>query len=431
MDADETVTVEERQTDRWYGVGVLALLGLGVGVITGTAGPLLASGFGLAFAGYGTVTSPPPVQLSVERTVEDRSPEPGDSVRVTVTVTNDSDRMMPDVRLIDGVPSRLGVAAGTPRHGAVLRPGGSTTFSYAVRAERGDFKFDGLTVLARDVSGATERVAVVGERSSLRCVPQLPTDPPAFPLRAKTSQYTGRFPGDAGGPGVEFYATREYRNGDPLSRVDWNRTARTGELTTVKFRVERTVRVSLVFDTRRSAHLAPTPHELSAVERAVDGGTTAYASLTKAGHDVSIGAFAPVGCWLRPGRGDQHRMEARQLLATHPALSPTPPGDDTNIYQSTQRLKGRLTADAQVVLFSPLHDDLIMDTVIRLDAHGYAATVISPDPTATDTTGHTFARVQRRLRIADLRSRGIPVIDWRPDEDLGHAIARTRRRWSA
>ena len=429
-ETDATETVQERQTARWYGVGMLALLGLSVGVITGTAGPLLASGFGLVFAGYGALTSPPPVQVTVDRTIEELSPEPGDVVRVTVTVTNDAERTMPDVRLVDGVPSRLGVAAGTPRHGAVLRPGESTTFSYAVRAERGDFRFDGLTVLARDVSGATERAAVVGERSSLRCVPRLPTDPPSFPVRPKTSQYTGRFPSDAGGPGVEFHATREYRPGDPLSRVDWNRTARTGELTTVQFRVERTVRVALVFDTRRSAHLAPSSHESSAVERAVDGGATAYAALTGAGHDVGIGAIAPVDCWLPPGSGDQHRVEARSLLATHSALSPTPPGSDTNIYQATQRLKGRLTADAQVVVFSPLHDDLIMDTVVRLDAHGYAATVVSPDATARDTTGHTVARIDRRLRVADLRSRGIPVIDGQPDEDLGHAIARTQERWS-
>lgn len=427
---DGTATADERQTERWYGVATLALLGLGVGVITGTAAPLLAGGFGLAFAGYGAMTSPPPVRLSVERTIGNPSPEPGETVAVTVTVTNDGDRTMPDVRLIDGVPRRLGVADGSPRHGAVLRPGESTTFSYAVRAERGAFEFDGLTVLARDVSGATERVAVLGERSSLACVPRLPTDPPAVPLRSKTSQYTGNFPGDVGGSGIEFHATREYRTGDPLSRVDWNRTARTGELTTVEFRVERTVRVALVFDARQSAHLAPSPEDPSAVERSVDAGATVYASLTGAGHDVGAGALAPVDCWLPPGRGDQHRVEARRFFATHEALSPTPPAADTNIYQATQRLKGRLSADAQVVLFTPLHDDLVMDTVVRLDAHGYAATVISPDPTAIDTPGHAFARVERRLRIADLRSKGIPVVDWRPDEDVGHALARTQRRWS-
>ncbi|MCU4801187.1 DUF58 domain-containing protein [Halobacteria archaeon HArc-gm2] len=430
VESGDTVTVEEHPTERWYGVGMLALLGLGVGVLTDTAAPLLASGFGLAFAGYGALKSPPPLDLTVERTIGDPTPEPGDYVEVTVTVTNDGERSVPDLRLIDGVPDRLGVVEETPRHGAVLGPGDSTTFAYAVRAERGAFEFDGLTAVARDVSGATERVAVVGERSSLRCVARFPTDPPPFPLRAQTVQHTGRYPGDAGGAGLEFYATREYRRGDPLSRVDWNRTARTGDLTTVDFRVEQTVRVALVFDTRRSAHLAPSPHEPSAVERAVAGGTTAYASLTRAGHDVGLGAVAPVDCWLAPGQGDTHREEARHFLATHPVLSPTPPADDTNVYRATQRLKRRLTAETQVVLFSPLHDDLLADTVVRLDAHGYAVVVVSPDPTAIDTTGHLVARGERRMRIADLRSRGIPVIDWHPDEDLGHALVRTRRRWS-
>jgi len=37
VDAGDTVTVEEHRTERWYGIGMLALLGLGVGVLTDTA----------------------------------------------------------------------------------------------------------------------------------------------------------------------------------------------------------------------------------------------------------------------------------------------------------------------------------------------------------------------------------------------------------
>lgn len=201
-------------------------------------------------------------------------------------------------------------------------------------------------------------------------------------------------------------------------------------MTTVEFRVERTVRVCLVFDVRAAAHRAPAAHEPSAVERSVDAGITAYASLTAEGHDVGIATIGPTDCWLPPGSGDRHRTAARHLFATNPALSPLPHDDETDIYQATQRLKGRLPADAQVLLFAPLCDDRMLATAVRLDAYGFAVTVISPDPTTDETTGGVYERVQRRLRIADLRARAIPVVDWAADDDLGTAIAATARRWS-
>jgi len=203
--------------------------------------------------------------------------------------------------------------------------------------------------------------------------------------------------------GVEFYATREYRRGDPLSRVDWKRTARTGDLTTVDFRVERTVRVALVFDTRRSAHLAPSPHEPSAVERLCrrrDDGLR----LADAGRPRRRRRRRRTGRVLaRAGPGRHSPRGSAPLPGDSSALSPTPPADDTNVYRATQRLKRRLTAETQVVLFSPLHDDLLADTVAR------------PTPTATPlsssartppqrTQPATWSRGERRLRIADLRS---------------------------
>jgi len=55
-------------------------------------------------------------------------------------------------------------------------------------------------------------------------------------------------------------------------------------------------------------------------------------------------------------------------------------------------------------------------------------TVLSPDPTADRTAGHRLARVARGLRLRELRSRGIPVIDWAVDEPVDVALARSNRR---
>jgi len=422
----EPGTVEDRQTRRWYGVTVFALLALGMGVLTRQPGLLLTSAFGIAFAGYGQLTSPPPVDLDVERTISDRTPEADDTVEVTVTVRNTSDRLMPDLRLLDGVPPKMTVAEGSPRHATALRPGGETTFSYSLRTRRGSHEFEPATVMTRDASGATERLGSVASPSAIDCEPTLPTRTVEFPLRSQTTRHTGRFPADAGGPGVEFYATREYQTGDPLSRVDWKRTARTGDLTTVQYRVERSVSVLLVVDARREAYSGPDPYAPTAVEAAIDAARHAYVSLTGEGHNVGITTLSPDDCWLAPGHGDDHRVQARELLATHPALSPSAPEDDTNIYAAVQRLKQRAPTDAQVVLFSPLTDDLVVDSAIRLDAHGHKTTVVTPDPTAHDTAGHQLASARRANRLADLRQRGLPVIDWDGRDAFDRVLARSK-----
>ncbi len=422
--------VTERQTRRWYGVTVVALLTLGLGVLTSQPGLLLASAFGVAFAGYGQLTTPPEMDVAVERSLSDADPDEGDEVTVTVTVRNDGDRAMVDLRLVDGVPPGLVVTEGTQRHGMALRPGEASTYSYVVTAHRGDHVFQPTTVIARDASGATERVTSVATETAVTCEPTLPTTTLEFPLRAQTSQHTGRFPADAGGPGVEFYATREYRPGDPLSRIDWNRTARTREFTTVEYRVERTVTVVLLVDARAEAYRASAPHERSAVERSVEAAREAYVSLTAEGHDVGVSALSPTDCWLSPGKGPDHRVRATKLFGTHPAVSPVPHTEETNIYASIQTLKSRLPGDAQVVLFSPLCDDLVVDSIVRLDAYGHLTTVVSPDPTTDDTAGHRVARARRSLRIADLRRRAIPVVDWDADEEFERAVAGSRRRWS-
>jgi len=59
--------------------------------------------------------------------------------------------------------------------------------------------------------------------------------------------------------GLEFHATRNYQSGDPVSRIDWRRFAKTNELTTVQYREEQAVRTVLVVDARPVTRVTPTP----------------------------------------------------------------------------------------------------------------------------------------------------------------------------
>jgi uncharacterized protein (DUF58 family) len=422
----------DRETGRWRGVGSIALLGLAGGILANQPALVLVAVVGVAFAAYATTgASPPADAVELERQVSDADPAPGDEVVVGVTVRNVSDRTLPDVRVVDGVPPTLSVPDGTPAHATALRPGESTTFTYPLRAARGQHAFEPASVLLRDWSGAVERELELEATAPtpLHCEPQLSLGE-SFPLRALTSGHVGQVRTDVGGSGMEFHSVREYRSGDPSNRIDWKRAARTGEFATFQFHEERSATVVLLVDAREETYVAPETDQPPAVDHSVEAAGEVFTALLAAGDKVGIAAFAPRTCWLPPGAGSGHRARAQQLLATHPALSASRP--DRPFYAGVQlrRLRRRLPDHAQVVFFTPLVDDYPVSVVRRLDAYGHLVTVVSPNPTREGSPGETLAAIERSLRLSELRRAGIPVIDWQPADPLRTAIERAERRWS-
>ena len=446
-----------RPTNRWRGIGAVALVGIGSGVLATEPAALLAGAAGISFAAYARAAplAPGPSVLDgapdgdgddsipsdgsaeagtgedglvIERSLDPADPDPGETVAVTVTVTNGSDRPVPDVRVVDSVPEALSVTCGSPRHGAALRAGESATFEYEVGAGRGVHTFGPAAVITKDLTGSVEETRLVGPETTVTCRPTLRATTEPVPLRQQAARFAGRVETDTAGAGLEFYATREYRPGDALSRVDWNRRARTGELSTVEFRSEQAATVMVVVDAREPSYAAPEPDAPHALDRGVEAAGRVYGSLTATGNQVGVAAFPSATCWLAPGAGEEHERRVRELLATHPDLSPIPREDAMTVAAGRSRLRRRLSAGTQVVFVSPLCDRRGADLARWLDEYGYPVTVLSPDPTADRTAGHRLARVARGLRLRDLRGRGIPVIDWAADEPVDVALARSNRR---
>ena len=427
---DDGAANESRPTGRWRGVSAVALVCVGVGALSGRPAVALAGVVGVGFAAYARLRALPPGPVTVERSVATTRPAPGEEVVVTVTVRNEGDRPLADVRLVDGAPAALSVADGSPRHGTALRADEATTFSYTLAARRGVHEFGPTLVVGRDLAGSTERTWRVSAPATptLTCVPPLRTLAGPVPLRERASAYVGQVETPRGGEGVEFAATREYRPGDAPSRIDWNRRARTGELTTVEYREERAATVLCLVDARREAYVSPAPRDQHAVDRSVDAAGGLFATLAAAGDRAGVAALSPAPCWLAPGAGADHRTAARELLATSPALSPLPTDRRTNLRRARDRFRGRLATGTQVVFLTPLVDDDASRFARQLDADGYPVTVVSPDPTSGRSPGTLLARVARALRVADLRTAGVPVVDWPADDAVDVALARYAER---
>ena len=427
-----------RATGRWRGVVAVALLFVAVGVLTDRPATLLVGVVGAGMAAYPRLSRPPTVELELERRLGDRRPESGEPVTVTTHVTNTGDRTLADCRIVDGVPAMLPVASGSPRHAAVLRPGETTEFSYAVATEPGRHQFDPATVVARDITGAHEVETSVAAGTEI----QVEDAVPELPVREQPAGHAGRLLTDEGGSGIEFHSVREYRPGDPMGRIDSKRWARTGELTTVEFREERPTSVCLLVDARPAAYRAEADGRPNAVAHCLAGVEQLVSALSDTRDAVGLAAFGRELCFRAPGVGTDHETALWQLLATHPAFDATPPGevrarggidgDDDDLDHQAALLRKQLGSDTQVVVLSPLADESVVETVHRLAAAGHTTTVISPNVTSDGSLGQRLARRERSLRLRALRGADVPVVDWDPATPLGTVLLdEGRRRWSA
>ncbi|MFB6151052.1 MAG: DUF58 domain-containing protein, partial [Haloarculaceae archaeon] len=426
----------ERRTRRWTGVAGLAILAVGVGTLDGLGGgrgSLVVAAAAVAGAvGYATLGRAPTVSLAVERRVEPERPDPGDRVDVTVTVTNEAGRWVPDLRLVDGVPPGLRVVDGSPRFATALRSGESVRFSYAVEATRGSHAFDPLYAVGRDLSGAVERERRVEAAASpvVECVPDLDADA-EVPVYPRAARRVGRVRTDVGGDGVEFHSVRAYRQGDPLNRVDWNHVAATGEFATLQFHEERAATVAVLVDARAAAYVTDRPEGPAVPDLQLAAADRLVSSLLSSGDSVGLAALSPDWCWLEPRGGGTQRARARRLLSTHPAFDAERPTDPFYGTPTQRRLRRELPDHAQLVVLSPLCDDRAVAFLLEFRARGYPVTVVSPDPTGGRTTGRRLAAVERAVRLSRLRRAGVRVVDWDGDRPLRAAVDAAAGRWSA
>lgn len=430
-----------RSTGRWRGIVTVSLLALAVGILAKRPSLLLVAAVGVAFVAYPRITSVPNPDLSVSRRVNPESADEGDIVDVHTTIRNEGEETLFDLRVIDGTPPMLSVCGGSPRCASALRPGGEVTLEYELRARPGRHQFQPTTLLCRDASGSIEIETAATAESPIECAARVPT----VPLRARSRHRTGPLVTNEGGSGLEFHTVEEYKRGDPASRIDWRRFARTGELTSVAFRTERLADVVICVDARPEAYRASAATEPHAVVHAVDAAGRIGDALFDANHRVGLAAFGSTACVLSPGSGRDHSDRFHRHLATDPALTLVPPpstrGADTrfsivsprksdansSLDCQLSRILTQIGSNTQVILLTPMCDEEASLIAHRFESVGTAVTVVSPDVTTDRTVGSRLVRLERDHRLTAVRNAGIPVVDWDPEESLGVALAAVER----
>ncbi|ELZ25635.1 hypothetical protein C475_09259 [Halosimplex carlsbadense 2-9-1] len=469
---------------RWRVGAVAAGALVALGLLYASPLLLAATAIPLGYVVYGAVSSvPTDAAVAVERSFDEATPPPGETVTVRLTVENVSEATLPDLRVVDGVPDDLAVVDGSARGSFVLRPGESATVAYDVVAKRGDFPFADPVVRLRSLGASrlvTETVPAAGEGelSSLDPVS-------AAPVGSTTPVSAGTHPTDSGGEGLEFHSTREYRPGDSISRIDWRRFAKSKELSTVSYREERAVRVVVAVDARPVGRVRPRAGAPTAASLGGYAAERIYETLVNGDVTTSVAAFGvdggassvPTGAgpipWVDGERADATAVartlfDAVQRVADDPGASaaestaastdgePAGPtladrtptageagatpdrgtagdraGPANRPDQATpdggadavEMLLSQFPATAQVVLVTPLADDWPVSLVRRLRRRGYPVVVLSPDATGGGSLGGRVAGHERGVRLADVSATGAAAVDWDRGDPVERSLA--------
>lgn len=424
-----------RLIEHWGPLVTAGLFGVALGLVTASRAPVVLGIVAIAYTVPKYVAQPPLPTLRVRRTVADDQPLPGDRVTVRIEVENIGDRTLPDLRVIDRPPSALTVTAGSPSILTALRPGETDEFTYEFRAKRGEFAFGEATLHTQGLGNVRQQKLTLDLETRISCHTLLEE----FELHEQAALRIGSVKTDEGGSGVEFHSTREYREGDPLKRVDWNHLAKANELTTITFREHRAATVTLVLDRRDAARVAPESTELDGVDLCVYAAERTFIDLHERGIDVGLVAIDEGLTSIETGSGAAKRARIQtQLRAATDRYAAALGADQvaagaalqTQDSTSPDDIQSYVPMNAQIIALSPLTDDYGFELIQQLRAFGTPVTLLSPDVIGDGSVGARLRRIQRESRLEAIRDTGTRVIDWSPDEAIETAVARATAHWN-
>jgi uncharacterized protein (DUF58 family) len=208
-------------------------------------------------------------RLSAEREFHRLTAEIGDTVAVNLTVRNHGWLPVPWVLLEDLLPSIKGQSRGIRRlrvkgkriQICTLRPAGQITLRYKLEMHmRGYYQVGPLLLESGDLFGLHRRYRVETEPEYLLVYPRV-VPLQGYDLSSRRPigevRMTHRLYEDP----TRISGVREYQNGDPLNRVHWRATARTGELHCKVYEPSTIAGVTILLDFHQAGyHAQGEPH---------------------------------------------------------------------------------------------------------------------------------------------------------------------------
>jgi uncharacterized protein (DUF58 family) len=241
---------------------------------------------------------------------------------------------------------------------------------------------------------------------------------------SRLPQRLGEHTARAAGEGAEFGGVREYVPGDRQRSINWPATTRRGRLQVNTFQAERAQDVVILVDTAWDT----IGDERSVVDAGLRGAAAAARAYLDARDRVGFITYRYRARWLVPGLGQRQYYRIAEAMLDQDRDWTQDPG-------FSRLPRAALPPGALILVFTPLMDPRLVETLRDLRQRGFAVLVIdvlNGEPWAG--RGQTARLAQRVWRMEQqairfsLRELGIPVTHWDGEQSLDLSLAPYTRR---
>lgn len=372
----------------------------------------------LVYVGIGLFFAPQNPVFKVERTLSLNRCQPGTEVEMTITINNRGGRVF-RAAIKDRVPPGLTIETGETASTVLLRAGESIYLHYRFTAPRGVYSWEKIQIITSDPFGLFNTTIDESAEGQLLVLPEAKQ---LKPIRYRP-QFTLSTPGSnlAGkaGSGHDFWGVREYQPGDSLRSINWRMMAKNPRfLFSKEFEREEMADIGLILDGRFAGGIENGEPENRSFSASVQAAASIAKTLIRAGNRVSLMTIGDRIQRVFPGYG---RVQMGRILDVLAAAKPAGALTVNPLLHLPLRMFPRKSL--VILISSLLENDL--PSIKRLKAEGYQVVVLSPNPFTglnEDDVFHEFAlravRLERAVFIRSVRSLGIPVLGWDPEESL-------------
>jgi uncharacterized protein (DUF58 family) len=277
-------------------------------------------------------------------------------------------------------------------------------------------------IILRDRWRLAEGRAVLG-LPGLDCYPR-PGVQQTRVVLSRLPQRLGEHTARAAGEGAEFGGVREYVPGDRQRSINWPATTRRGRLQVNTFQAERSQDVIILVD---EAWDEGEPGD-TVVDRALRGAAGAARAYLAARDRVGFISYRSQARWLVPGLGQRHYYRIAEAMLNVER--------DRSYDPSFARLpRAALPPGALILVFSPLADPRLVETLRDLRQRGFAVLIVdvaAGEPWLgrgrTARLAHRLWRMEQHAIRFSLQELGVPVVQWDGQQSLDLPLAPFTRR---
>jgi uncharacterized protein (DUF58 family) len=237
----------------------------------------------------------------------------------------------------------------------------------------------------------------------------------------------GDHPSRSAGEGMEFTGVREFVPGDRQRRINWPATTRRGRLQLNTFADERIQNVVIIADASSDVgEPGSTPLDL-----AFRGSAAAAHAYLAVRDRVGLVVYQHSVRWIAPGLGERHYYRIMDLMLADPRLT----GRLSLSGGITRLPRAALPPGALILVFSPLLDRRLVETIRDLRERGFSILIIDVLNAGPSGRADGLSRLARRIWRMEqeairfsLRELGIPLVRWDGVQSLDEPLAPYTRR---